>query len=226
MNRTRVQQELFRCRKSLRYFFHLERKAPASQLPCWEGGSEHGRWVPPSSPNQENRRSALVTTCFLLIRSLGRKVIWASLVGGIKDVFWFWPGGGRHHLCFHVTFFVVAQTLLFVIVPSPRPEKLHRMRFQYALLKLPVAREAQHTRWSEGVVRAEQPVQNHSAMESSSMGAELVPTFDCSFSIRRSNLSQPQHSRDGYYNLLLGIKIPCTIICSSSLFIPGFRKAK
>lgn len=39
------------------------------------------------------------------------------------------------------------QTLFFIIVPAPRPEKIHRMRFQYALRKLPSSQswqEAHH----------------------------------------------------------------------------------
>lgn len=67
---------------------------------------------------------------------------------------------------------------------------------------------------------------NHSERESDSTGAELVTAFNRSSQRTASDLSQPQRNRNVYDNLLLGIKIACVIICSSSLFIPTFGKAK
>lgn len=104
--------------------FILRRKAPASQLPCWEGVNEHGRCVPPNPPNWEKGRDAFVTLCFLLshqdsnLTELPQEGLRMYLVFDQAS-----SDGGRHYFCFHVTFFFPKKLYFLLLFQLPDLKK-------------------------------------------------------------------------------------------------------
>lgn len=214
--------------------FILKRKAPASDLPCWEGVNGHGRCVPPSATNWGKRRDAFVTICFLPshqdsnLTELPQEGLRMHRVFHQASL-----DRGRRYFCFHVTFFPPPpkkNPLFFIIVPAPRPEKNPQKEISICTSKTP--RQPELAWSSSHRVKCGRRAVTAPRIKTTQRCKVIPPVQSwwplsiVACNIRHPNLSQPQRNRNMYYNLLLGIKISCIIICWSPRFIPSFRKAK
>lgn len=178
-------------------------------------------WAGKTCPTKRRkRRDAFVSICFLLSHwdsnstELPQEGLRMYLLFNHTS-----SDGDGQYFCFHVTF-LFCLWFFFILIFS-------LLLFQLPALKIwsQSRHEEHHTVWRKGATTAPRtkPTQRW----------KVIPPVQSWWSlsmaacnVQHPNISQPQHNRNVYYNLLLGIKISCMIICPSALSIPRFRKAK